>query len=126
MSFTIEYHGFTQPVHVYDGKRRKTELLFGCPASPPDGAIKVVPRPPAARLANLVFDAFHGPPLNLDVSGMASGTAVFAIPRFAARASDYFTAGRQSVALSEDSAYEWGYEGPADAASSGPASPLSV
>jgi hypothetical protein len=126
MAFTIEYKGFTQTVRVYDGKPRKTELLLGCPASPPDGAIKVVPRSPGLRTAHRMIDALGRRPLVIDVSRMKSGSAVFAISRFAARASDYFTSGVNEVALDEQSAYEWGYEGPADAAASGPTAPLSA
>jgi hypothetical protein len=126
MSFTIEYHGASQRVRVYDSKPHKTELRFACPASPPDGSITVVGQSPALRLAHRMFDAAGRTPLKIDVSGIRSHQAVFAIPAFAARASDYFTSGVNSVALDEQNAYEWGYQGPADAATPGPPAPASM
>lgn len=119
MTFTIEYYGRSQRVRVYDGKPgRRTELLLGCPASPPAGAIKVKPTTSGFtrylhRLADVLGDSRS---LTLDVTRMAAGPADFSLSRFAARAADVYTAGnRGPVRLDDDSAKDWGYIGPAEA-----------
>jgi hypothetical protein len=56
----------------------------------------------------------------------AAREAVFSLTAFAQRASDHYTAGRNQVALDEETASEWGYQGPADAASSAGGAPLAT
>ena len=124
-SFTIEYQGASQPVRVYDGKPRKTPLHFGCPASPPQGTVEVMPQSSAHRYTNRLIDALGRPPPVIDVSGMAPGPAVFSLSRFAARASDYFTANVKNVALDEQTAQEWGYQERAGPTAPGPSASIS-